>query len=79
MTSCNSYQPHPEEIANYVEIPMAKALKTAINRVPGKAIEAKLVEDSTRVFYKIDIVDKQQKIRTVYVDAESGLLLKVEH
>jgi hypothetical protein len=78
-TGCSWYQPHQEEIANYIEIPMAKALKTAINRVPGKAIEAKLIEDSTRLFYKIDIVDKQQKIRTVYVDAENGLLLKVDH
>jgi uncharacterized membrane protein YkoI len=79
LTSCSWSQAPQEEIANYVEIPMTKALKTAVNRVPGKVIEAKLIEDSNRIFYKIDIVDKQQKSRTVYVDAENGLLLKVDN
>ena len=78
LSSCSAKQPSHEDIASYVEIPMAKALKTASRHVPGKAIEAKLIEEPNRFFYKIDIVDKQRKMNTVYVDAESGLVLKVD-
>ena len=77
LSSCSANQPSHEDIASYIEIPMAKALKTATRHVPGKAVEAKLIEESNRFFYKIDIVDKQQ-MNTVYVDAENGLLLKVD-
>jgi hypothetical protein len=77
LSSCSANQPSHEDIASYIEIPMAKALKTATRHVPGKAVEAKLIEESNRFFYKTDIVDKQQ-MNTVYVDAENGLLLKVD-
>jgi peptidase YpeB-like protein len=77
LSSCSANQPSHEDIASYIEIPMAKALKTATRRVPGKAVEAKLLEESNRFFYKIDIVHKQQ-MNSVYVDAENGLVLKVD-
>lgn len=66
-----------EEIVAYTEIPMGKALRTALRKVPGKATEAKLMERAGRIVYRIEIIDKENRKRTVYVDAEVGLLLNV--
>jgi uncharacterized membrane protein YkoI len=67
-----------KELSDSARITMDQAVKAAVSAVPGKAVEAQLGKEDGRVAYEIEIIDKNRKSRTIYVDAESGKTMKVE-
>ena len=66
------FESNKELVAN-AKIPLEEAVKSAIKAVPGKAAEADLGKDDGRTFWKIEVIDHNNKSQTVYVDAQTGM------
>lgn len=66
------------ELAGQASVTMEKALQTALQRVPGKAIEAELETEDGRPAYEIKIIDSSNSKRKVHVDARTGDIMKVK-
>ena len=66
------------ELAGQAQITMEKAVQTALQKVPGKAIEAELEKEDGRPAYEIKILDTSNSKRKVYVDARTGEIMKVK-
>jgi len=67
-----------KQLAESAKIPMEQAIRTATGEVPGKAVEAQLGKEDGKTVYEIDIIDSSKKERTVYIDAQTGQVIKVE-
>lgn len=66
------------DLAGQASVPMEKALQTALQKVPGKAIEAELETEDGRPAYEIKIIDSTNTKRKVHVDARTGDVMKVK-
>jgi uncharacterized membrane protein YkoI len=68
-----------EKLAKNARISMQEAVRTAEASVPGgKAKETHLETESGRSVYEIELVDQTNNTRTVWVDAQSGRIVKSE-
>lgn len=67
-----------KQLAESATITMDQAIKTAVAAMPGKAVEAELGKEDGPTVYEIDIIDSNNKERTVYIDAQTGKPLKIE-
>jgi uncharacterized membrane protein YkoI len=62
-----------KDLVASAQITMEEAIKSATKAVPGKAAEADLGKDDGRTIWKIEVIDNNNKSRTVYVDAQTGV------
>jgi uncharacterized membrane protein YkoI len=56
---------------------LEQAIRTAVQALPGKAVEAQIGKEDGRTVFEVKIIDSQDKTRTVYVDAQTGQTMKV--
>ena len=59
------------ELAKSATVTMDKAVQAAVTAIPGKAVDAELSKGDGRTVYKVEIIDNADKIRKVYVDAQT--------
>ena len=62
-----------KELIAGTKVSMEEAIRSATKVVPGKAAEADLGKDEGRTIWKIEVIDKNNKSQTVYVDAQTGM------
>ena len=68
-----------ETMAKNARITMQEAVRTAEASVPGgKAEETHLETESGRTVYEVELVDSANNTRTVWVDAQSGRIVKTD-
>ena len=68
-----------ERLAKEARISMQEAVRTAEASVPGgKAKETHLETESGRSVYEVELVDDRNNTRTVWVDAQTGRIVKNE-
>lgn len=65
------------ELSSMAQITMDKAVEIALQRVPGKAVEAEIEKEDGRAVYEIKIIDTTNNKRKVHVDARTGDVMKV--
>jgi uncharacterized membrane protein YkoI len=65
-------------LSDQARISMIDAIKTAEKKIPGKPVEVKMGKDEGRVVYEVALIDKNQKERWVYVDAQNGSVLEAK-
>lgn len=66
-----------ETMAKNARITMQEAVRTAEASVPGgKAKETHLETEGGRTVYEVEMVDTTNNTRTVWVDAQSGRIVK---
>lgn len=66
-----------ETMAKNARISMQEAVRTAEASVPGgKAKETHLETEGGRTVYEVEMVDTANNTRTVWVDAQSGRIVK---
>ena len=66
-----------DTMAKNARISMQEAVRTAEASVPGgKAKETHLETDGGRTVYEVEMVDTTNNTRTVWVDAQSGRIVK---
>jgi len=73
LTACASQ----ETMAKNARISMQEAVRTAEALVPGgKAKETHLETEGGRTVYEVEMVDTANNTRTVWVDAQTGRIVK---
>jgi uncharacterized membrane protein YkoI len=59
-------------LAEQAKISMAQAITVAEHTIPGKSVHVQMGKDLGHTVYKVEILDKDNKSRWVYVDAMTG-------
>ncbi|MER3425491.1 MAG: hypothetical protein C4293_21900 [Nitrospiraceae bacterium] len=68
-----------ENLAKAVRITMPEAIRTAEASIPGgKAKETHLEKENGRTVYEVEMVDGSNNTRTVWVDAQTGRIVKTD-
>jgi uncharacterized membrane protein YkoI len=67
-----------QELLNSARISLDEAVRAALLVVPGRAVEAEIEKEDGRTVYEVKILDLQNKDYKVYIDAQSGMLFKID-
>jgi uncharacterized membrane protein YkoI len=67
------------ELVTAARLTLDEAVKIAVMAIPGRAVEAQIEKEDGKIVYQVDILDVNNKTHTVYVDAITGRLVKVEN
>lgn len=65
-------------VATAAKITIEEAMKTALEKFPGKVIEAELEKRQDKTVWEIEILTAEEAIMKVYVDANSGSVITTE-
>ncbi|GJL58260.1 MAG: hypothetical protein NPIRA03_11170 [Nitrospirales bacterium] len=66
------------ELLKGTQITLVEAVETAMKTVKGKAVDAELEQEEGKTVFEVKIVDENETTREVYVDAQSGNVVKIE-
>ena len=66
------------ELSSMAQITMDKAVEIALQKVPGKAVEAGIEKEDGRVAYEIEIIDTSNTKHKLHVDARTGAIMKMK-
>ena len=66
------------EMAATAKVTIDQAIKTALERVSGKVIEAELEKKQNKLVWEVEIITAENKVMEVHIDAESGAVIDVE-
>ncbi|MDN2578567.1 PepSY domain-containing protein [Aquibium sp. ELW1220] len=59
-------------------LPFARLAQVALDRYPGRIVEAELDEDDGRILYEIKILRSNGRVLEVEIDARTGRILDVD-
>ena len=66
------------EMAATAKVTIDQAIKTALEKVPGKVVEAELEKKHDTLVWEVEVVTAENKVMEVHIDAESGAVIDVE-
>jgi len=66
------------EMAAKAKVTIDQAIKTALEKVPGKVVEAELEKKHDKLLWEFEVVTAENKVMEVHIDAESGAVIEVE-
>jgi uncharacterized membrane protein YkoI len=66
------------EMAGEAKVSIDQAIKAALDKVPGKVIEAELEKKHDKTVWEVEVVTAENKVMEVHVDADSGAVIDVE-
>jgi len=66
------------ELAREARISMVEAITTAQKTIPGQPIHVEMGKDSGKTVYQIQMLDKDNKTRWVYVDTMTGAVTEAK-
>ena len=65
-------------LAAQAKISMADAITVAERTIPGKPVHVEMGKDLDHTVYQVEILDKDNKSRWVYVDAMNGAVTEAK-
>jgi uncharacterized membrane protein YkoI len=65
-------------LAGQAKISMADAITVAERTIPGKPVHVEMGKDLGHTVYQVEILDKDNKSRWVYVDATNGAVTEAK-
>ena len=66
------------EMAATAKVTIEQAIKTALEKVPGKVVEAELEKKHNTLLWEVEVVTGENRVMEVHIDAESGAVIEVE-
>jgi uncharacterized membrane protein YkoI len=66
------------KVAREAKISMAEAITVAEKTIPGQPIRVEVGKDAGKTVYQIEILDKNNKSRWVYVDTMTGAVTEAK-
>jgi uncharacterized membrane protein YkoI len=63
-------------LIRHASVTLAQASELAEKNGPGRAVNGELVFAGGHVVYKVEIIDAINQERTIWIDAETGKLVK---
>jgi uncharacterized membrane protein YkoI len=66
------------EMVAKAKVTIDQAIKTALEKVPGKVVEAELEKKHDTLVWEVEVVTAEHKVMEVHIDADSGAVIDVE-
>ena len=66
------------DLVKGTKITLVEAVEKALTNVKGKAVGAELEKEHDNTVFEVKIIDESGTTREIYVDAQSGNVLKIE-
>ena len=66
------------EMATAAKVTIDQAIKTALEKVSGKVVEAELEKKHNKLIWEVEIVTADKKLMEVHIDAATGSVIEVE-
>ena len=66
------------DLVQKAQLTLVEAVDKALNSVRGKAVSAELEKEDDKNVFEVKILDETGTLREIYVDANSGNVLKIE-
>ncbi|MDH4153976.1 MAG: PepSY domain-containing protein [Nitrospira sp.] len=66
------------EMAATAKVTIDQAVKTALDKVSGKVIEAELEKKHHKLIWEVEVVTAENKVMEVHIDADTGAVIEVE-
>ncbi|MGD9852815.1 MAG: PepSY domain-containing protein [Nitrospirales bacterium] len=66
------------DLLNHAKLTLVEAVDKALTSVQGKAVSAELEKEHEQTVFEVKILDGTGSIREIYVDANSGNIVKIE-
>lgn len=66
------------EMADAAKVTADQAVKTALDKVPGKVIEAELEKKHNKLVWEVEVLTADKKVMEVHIDADTGAVIDVE-
>ena len=75
---------HKDEVKEAIDMAAAakvtidQAIKTALEKVSGKVVEAELETKHNKIVWEVEVVTAENKLMEVHIDADTGAVINVE-
>jgi uncharacterized membrane protein YkoI len=66
------------EMAATAKVTIDQAIKTALEKVSGKVIEAELETKHNKLVWEVEVVTADKKVMEIHIDADTGTVMDVE-
>jgi hypothetical protein len=76
IAGCGSGEQGKSYLIRHAVVTLSQAAEIAEANVPGRAVKVELESSASRVMYKIDIVDAVNRAHEIWIDAETGKIVK---
>lgn len=60
------------------KVTIDQAIKTALDKVPGTAVEAELEKKHDKTVWEVEVVGADGKVSEIHIDAATGTVIDVE-
>jgi len=76
---CAMHHESKRDLLTQANVSLIEAVRTAeANVINAKTVEAELEREDGRTVYEVEMIDSTQKKRTVYIDAATGKIMKID-
>jgi Predicted membrane protein len=69
---------HVADLVKDAKVTIDQAIKTAMDKVPGTAVEAELEKKHGKTVWEVEIVGSDGKVTEVHIDAGTGDIIDTE-
>ncbi len=66
------------DMAAAARVTINQAANTAVQKVPGKVVEAELEKKHNKLVWEVEVVTAENKVMEVHIDADTGAVIGVE-
>ncbi|MDH4098780.1 MAG: PepSY domain-containing protein [Nitrospira sp.] len=66
------------DMAAAAKVTIDQAIKTALEKVAGKVVEAELEKKHNKIVWEVEVVTAENKLMEVHIDAATGAVIDVE-
>ena len=69
---------HVADLVKDAKVTIDQAIKTALEKVPGTAVEAELEKKHDKTVWEVEVLGADGKVTEVHVDAATGTIIDTE-
>lgn len=69
---------HVGELVKDAKVTIDQAIKTALDKVPGTAVEAELEKKHDKTVWEVEVLGADGKVTEVHIDAGTGTIIDTE-
>lgn len=76
VVGCGGGEQGKSYLIRHAGVTLAQAAEIAETNAPGRAVKAELESSGSRVMYQVEIIDAVNQTLNVWIDAETGKIVK---
>lgn len=76
VVGCGGAEQGKSYLIRHAGVTLAQAAAIAETNAPGRAVKAELESSGSRVVYQVEIIDAVNQTLNVWIDAETGKIVK---